>query len=195
MESLTQTHTPSREKVMATALRLFARNGYFNTSLRDITRASNVSTGAVYHAFKDKEAIAAALQESLLAQMQSDLERIVDENHSAHDQCRAVVKLLFELTDRQPETMSFMLYVRHREFLPSARPICSSRPFVLMREMVERGMERGEIAREDPMIAAACLFGGPIRMITLSLDGVISQPLASQLDAVWACAWRSVAAA
>jgi len=89
--------------------------------------------------------------------------------------------------------MAFMLYPKHREFLPAERPICSSVPFEQMREMVRRGMQRGEIRQGDVLVASSCLFGGSIRMITSALDGLLQQPLSSFLDEVWDYSWRAVA--
>ena len=63
-----------------------------------------------------------------------------------------------------------------------------------MRAMVRRGMERGEIEQRDVQAAAACLFGGAIRMITSALDGILEQPLGTYLEDTWACSWRAVAA-
>ena len=185
---------PPREKVIATALKLFTHKGYFNTSMRDITAESAVSTGSVYHHFKDKEGVATALYQGLIARMCDELQQIVDSHESAHDQCRAVVELLFRITREEPEVMAFMLYVKHREFLPQQRPICSSEPFEIMRAMVERGMDRGEIERRDVLAASSCLFGGAIRIVTSQLDGVLEHPLAYYLDDVWTCSWRGVAA-
>jgi AcrR family transcriptional regulator len=47
----------SRAQVLDAALTLFSRQGYRATSIRDIADAAGVSTGNVYHHFKDKEAI------------------------------------------------------------------------------------------------------------------------------------------
>jgi AcrR family transcriptional regulator len=47
----------SRAVVLDAALRLFSHQGYRATSVRDIAEAAKVSTGNVYHHFKDKEAI------------------------------------------------------------------------------------------------------------------------------------------
>jgi len=194
---MTKTRSPatpvSRDKVLATALDLFTRKGYFNTSMRDITRESGVSTGSVYHHFRDKEGVALALYQSLIARMRCELEQIMACHDSAHDQCRAVVELLFRITEQEPAVMSFMLYVKHREFLPEELPVCSSEPFELMRTMVHRGMERGEIERGDLLVASSCLFGGAIRMVTARLDGLAEQPLEHYLEEVWAYSWRSVA--
>ena len=182
-----------RDKVIATALRLFTEQGYFNTSMRDITRESAVSTGSIYHYFKDKEGVAAALYQDLIARMCAELQQIIDGHNSAHDQCLAVTKLMFRITRTEPEVMTFMLYVRHREFLPDERPVCSSEPFEMMRTMVQRGMQRGEIAQCDVMVASSCLFGSAIRMITSHLDGILEQPLDQYLDEIWDCSWRAVA--
>jgi AcrR family transcriptional regulator len=45
----------SRAVILDAALDLFSTQGYRGTSIRDISRAAKVSTGAVYHHFKDKE--------------------------------------------------------------------------------------------------------------------------------------------
>jgi AcrR family transcriptional regulator len=47
----------SRRQVLDTALRLFSRQGYRATTVREIADEARVSTGNVYHHFPDKEAI------------------------------------------------------------------------------------------------------------------------------------------
>lgn len=182
-----------RDKVIATALELFTDRGYFNTSMRDITGQSAVSTGSVYHYFKDKEGIAAAVYASLVDRMRRELQDIMQQHESAHDQCRAVVSLLFRITETEPQVMNFMLYIKHREFLPHERPVCSSEPFEMMRAMVQRGMERGEIRKGDVLATSSCLFGGSIRMVTAALDAILEKQLDEYLDEVWTLSWRAVA--
>ncbi|MGE0040651.1 MAG: TetR/AcrR family transcriptional regulator [Vicinamibacterales bacterium] len=47
----------SRAAILDTALALFSHRGYRATSIRDIAGTAGVSTGSVYHHFRDKEAI------------------------------------------------------------------------------------------------------------------------------------------
>lgn len=183
-----------RALVLDAALELFSGDGYFNTSVHDIVRASGVSIGSIYHHFGDKEGIARALQAHLataMAQMVADVE---NRHATCRDQSYALVARLFDMTEAEPRTMTFLFYARHREFLPDEPPICSSRPFVLLRGLVERGMARGELRRMDVLVASSSLFGGAFRMITSRLDGIVPEPLPGYLDAVWACGWRAVAA-
>ena len=53
----------SRRLVLDAALRLFSRQGYRATSVRDIADAAKVSTGNLYHHFPDKESIFRTLLE------------------------------------------------------------------------------------------------------------------------------------
>ncbi len=183
-----------RSHVLQVALRLFSSQGYFNTSVHDIVREAGVSIGSIYHHFTNKEGIVAALYHDILERMGAEVARIRDSQADVQTQCRALVAFLFQQAEQQPEVMSFVLHARHREFMADEAPICSSRPFEMMREVVRRGQQRGVIRDMDPVIAAACLFGGPIRVIHLYLDGVIQGPLMEQLPAVWQSAWSAVEA-
>ena len=90
--------------------------------------------------------------------------------------------------------MHYMLYAKHQEFMPEEKPVCSSRPFTFMKQMIIEGIEAGEIRRIDPNVAAVAIFGGAIRLIFLRLDGVLENPLPSYLEECWECAWKGVAA-
>lgn len=182
----------TRTLVLDAALNLFTEKGYFNTSVHDIGREASTSIGSIYHHFGDKTGIARALYGQLTQRMQQLIDEVEQQADTCHDQAHALVARLFRLTEAEPSAMAFMLYARHREFLPDEPPVCSSRPFIMMREMVVRGMARGEVRNMDAMVAATCLFGGPLRMITAHLDGILDHPLATYLDDVWTCAWRSI---
>lgn len=181
--------------ILQAALRLFTERGYFNTSIHDIRREADVSIGAIYHYFANKELIAKALYDHLVSQMAEEMLGIMASNASAHDRCRSVVQRLFAMTETDPEMMHFILDAKHREFLPSEKPVCSSKPFELMKTMVEEGMKGGEIRNMDGTVAAACLFGGALRMIHLRMDNVIAAPLMDHFDQVWSSSWRAVATA
>lgn len=184
---------PTTEQVLGAALNLFTDQGYFNTSIPDIVKASSVSTGSIYHYFRDKEGIARSLYDTLVERMESHIREIKVGHATAHDRCRAVIALLFQLTEQEPAVMRFMLFSRHREFIPDQKPVCSSRPFVQMREMVTDGMENGEVREMTPVVAASAVFGGALRLIQLRLDGILNESLPDYLDEIWQCAWRSVA--
>ncbi|WP_213194736.1 TetR/AcrR family transcriptional regulator [Desulfuromonas sp. AOP6] len=192
IKPIPSTPDTTRALILDTALGLFSRTGYFNTSVQDIRKEADISIGSIYHHFPSKEAIAKAIYHDLLAQMEEAMRNILATHASAYERCRAAVALLLSMADSQPAAMEFILNARHREFMSDGVPICSSSPFALMKQMVQEGMEQGEIALMDPLVAATSLFGGPIRMIYLRLDGLIDGEVSRHLEPVWQCSWKSV---
>lgn len=181
-----------REIILDTALELFTERGYFNTSVHDIQKQADVSIGSIYHHFKNKEAIAKALFDELASTMAKAMSDIMENHATAHDRCREVIFYLFKMAEENSQIMHYILYAKHKEFLPNQKPVCSSRPFELMKDMVVQGMEDGEIRQLDSNIAATSVFGGAIRLIHLHLDGALERHLSDCLDECWQCAWRSV---
>ena len=197
MDAAQLTHDPvrdSRTKVLQAALFLFTQRGYFNTSVHNIARYAGVSIGSIYHHFHDKAGVARALYDGLLEHMVADLTALRSTHGNTRSQYRAIVQHLFALTERDPASMMFMLHAQHREFLPDQPPICSSRPFELLRELVSAGIANGEIRRLDPVVASTALFGGPLRLITAHLDGALERSLSSYVEEICDCGWRAVAA-
>jgi TetR/AcrR family transcriptional regulator, repressor of fatR-cypB operon len=182
----------THDQVLSTAIHLFAKQGYFNTSVPDIVRESGVSTGSIYHNFGDKEGIAKTLFDMLVERMELEFSAIESQHDTAKARCKAIIELLFKITEEEPEMMAFMLFTKHKEFMPSMAPVCSSRPFKQMRQMVANGMATGEVRQMNDMVAASSVFGGALRMISLRLDGVLDQPLEEYLEEIWSCAWLSV---
>jgi AcrR family transcriptional regulator len=182
----------TRNKILQTALELFSTKGYFNTSMQDIRWAADVSIGSIYHYFQNKEAIAKALYDEQVEELGLAIGTLLNGHPTTYDGCRAVVAHLFEMADSAPKAMQFILHAQHREFMPNEKPICSSRPFALLLQAVEKGMAAGEIRHLDPAVATANLFGGAMRLIQLKLDGVLRKDLATYLDDTWQCAWRAV---
>ncbi len=185
--------TDLRDEVLRTALRLFSQRGYFNTSIHDIRREAGVSIGAIYHHFGTKEKLARALYDELVARMERSITDAMTAHEDCRSRCRAIVSVLFEAAVQEPQMMDFVLMARHKEFMPDAPPICSSRPFALMKDVVQQGMANGELREMEPWVAASAVFGGALRMMNLQMDGALERPLAEQLDPVMDCAWRAVA--
>lgn len=190
---MAKTAQDRRELILSTALRLFFERGYFNTSVHDIQKAAGVSIGSIYHHFGNKESIARELFVQIEASMTEVVADIMRRYETAHDRCRNVVKYLFEETEKNRAEMHYMLYAKHQEFMPGEKPVCSSRPFTLMKQIVIEGIEAGQIQPVDPNVAAVTLFGGAIRLIFLRLDGVLEGALPDYLQQCWECAWRGVA--
>lgn len=184
--------SPLRLQILDAALHLYSGKGYFNTSIHDIQRAADVSMGSIYNHFTGKEAIARALYDDLLDRMEKLVDEVTASCSGTHARGRAMVEKLFELAESEPEQIGFILNARHREFLMDEPGICSSRPFVKMRDIILDGMHNGEVRRMDPWVAASLAFGPALRMISLRLDGMVPTPLTQTLEELWETTWAAL---
>jgi len=183
-----------QEKVLQTALLLFSDKGYFNTSIQDIKKAAGVSTGAIYHHFHNKEHLAKSLYDNLMVRIEREMRPLIMTETSCFRRCKKVIDYLFELATKEPKLMQFILLAKHNEYLPDEVPICSSTPFLMMRRILEEGMDAGEVRDLEPWVAATAMFGGAIRMMNLHLDGALDKPLLEYLAETVDCGWRAVKA-
>ncbi|MEG3640202.1 TetR/AcrR family transcriptional regulator [Magnetococcus sp. PR-3] len=192
METLIDTNA-TQGRVLQAALTLFSQQGYFATSMQQLQKEAGVSIGSIYHHFGSKEAIAQALYDTLLARMNTAVDERIAQHKDHHGRFRALIEMLFEMTEQDPMAMGFILNARHREFLPTSPPICSSRPFQQMKQLVEQAMAEGMIKPIEPWVAAAQMFGGALRLIHLHLDDVLGQPLPTLTDETFRAAWNGLA--
>lgn len=179
-------------RILTAALDLFVERGFHNVSVHDVQKNADVSIGSIYKHFGGKEGIAKALYYHLLNEFEEMIQDVIAADMSNKERCNSIIQLLFEYTESHRNIISYMLHAKHREFLPDEPPICSATPFKAMRNIVQQGIEQGEIRQGDPWVVAATVFGGAIRMIHLRLDGVIEEPLPGYYDEVVSCMWQGM---
>ncbi len=181
-----------KEEILQAALRLFTEKGYCNTSIADIRQQANVSTGTIYHYFKNKEAIADALFEDILQSLNDSIKEIRRQNKNTFERLRAIVELFFTLTETAPDVIRFIITVRHQEFLPSRPPLSLSQPLQTLTQIMREGVNRRELRRSDPVVAGACFYGTVTRMCQLRLEGVLEKELNWYLLDTWTAIWRAL---
>ncbi len=181
-----------QEKILDAALKLFTERGYFNTTVNDIQFASKMSVGSLYNYFENKESIAVTLYSNIENCLYEALCEIEQNHRSMHDCCFEAVRHIFETTERSPSSMQYLLYTKHREFMPVEKTAFASMPFLKMKSWVEKGQENGEIRNIEPNVAMNAIFGSAIRMVFLRIDGILERSLLDYLDEYWDCSWRGV---
>lgn len=183
---------PMDYRILTAALELFVNRGYHNVSVHDVQKQANVSIGSIYKHFGGKEGIARALYDRLLAEMNQVVDSVISQDLSVVEKCNCIIKLWFEYTESHSSIIAFMLHAKHTEFITDKPPICSAEPFRKIRDLVQLGMDKGEIQDFDCMIAASVIFGGAYRLISLRLDGLINEPLTSYYDELIDATWKSM---
>ncbi|HEY9017993.1 TetR/AcrR family transcriptional regulator [Thiomicrospira sp.] len=187
------TGSPLKTKVLTSALCLFVEKGYYNTSIPDLVQHSGVSTGTIYKHFGDKQGLANSLMELLVEELYRQELAVIAAQDTTQARYRALVMWIVEFSLDYPEVMSFILYARHKNYLPNFSHICSSKPFMILRDIIQQGMASQEVRPMDVMIAVSLAFGSVLRMVQLHLDGVLEKPLMAYVDELTETAWCAIA--
>jgi AcrR family transcriptional regulator len=78
-------------RILEAALRLFRREGFDSTTMRDIAREAGVATGAAYYYYDSKDAIVMDFYRRASAGMQPQMEQALRERRRLEDRLRELI--------------------------------------------------------------------------------------------------------
>ena len=179
-------------RILTAALDLFMEKGYHNVSVHEIQKRAVVSIGSIYKHFGGKEGIAQALYHHILGEIEQLVDKHVNPDLSARQQCQGIISDLFAHTETHPAIIGYVFHAKHADFLPEHAALCDSPAFVKMRAIIQSGMESGEFRRMDPHVATGLIFGAATRLIQMRLDEAIDQPLNHYLTELMEGLWQGM---
>ena len=175
------------QQIIEAAVRVFARNGYYNSRVSDIAREAGVASGTIYLYFKTKDEILVTLfREKMAAWVAHVRERIASEPDPV-SKVRRLVALHFGVLERDPalaEVVQVELRQGHKFFRgASAHEI--SAYFELIGSVLEEGQAAGVFRDDVPVkVATKVLFGAMDQMATSWVLGKRKYRLTEAADAV-----------
>lgn len=96
--SLEVTEASARERVLAAAVELFARQGYDGTSVAQVIAQAGVAKGGFYHHFASKEALLYEVYGDLITRQLAGMDAILARRLSPAETVRALIVDLVEST-------------------------------------------------------------------------------------------------
>jgi AcrR family transcriptional regulator len=149
----------TREQILATALRLFARRGYGAVSIEEIAHEAGVTKGAVYHWFADKDDIGRELQHDLYEQLSlASMRAFVPGDDIVENMTRGFDAYLALLGDLD-EARFFLRDAWVIPALDEAGRRDHEDAVAMMRDVLARAMDHGELVAFDPDALARVLMG------------------------------------
>lgn len=150
-----------RREICRIASALFVEKGFEKTTIRDIAKAGNMNSSALYYYFEDKESI---LYEILIDIMDSSLEQMHEIERSAlpaREKIAAAIKLHTRIYGVDPVRMGLVVFNQksvkpeHWEEIKQKQ-----REYVgVVAGILEEMRARGEIRDLDPTVCTFALFG------------------------------------
>jgi TetR/AcrR family transcriptional regulator, fatty acid metabolism regulator protein len=175
------------QQIVDAAIRVFARNGYYNSRVSDIAREAGIASGTIYLYFRTKEEILVTLFREQMAAFVAHLRREIAGETDPVAKIRRLVELHFTVLEQSPalaEVVQVELRQGHKFFRGASAHEVSAY-FELIGSVLEEGVATGRFRADLPVkIATKVLFGAMDQMATSWVLGKRGYRLVDTADAV-----------
>ncbi|MGH7686688.1 MAG: TetR/AcrR family transcriptional regulator [Candidatus Dormibacteria bacterium] len=166
----------TRERILAAATEVFARSGFHGARVADIADQAGIAYGLVYHYFRNKDDILAAIFSERWGQYIEYLHDVARMPLKFPDRMRRLVHFWVEMYRRDPDLMTIMIneVSRSYEFLESHDIGTVMIAFDAIEAMVRAARDAGELDRDiDPQLASYVIFGAAEMVLTGYVMGTL----------------------
>ena len=168
----------TRERILAAATEVFARSGFHGARVADIAEHAGIAYGLVYHYFRNKDDILAAIFSERWAQYVEYLHEVGRMPLPFPERMRRLVHFWVEIFRREPDLMTIMIneISRSYEFLESHDIGTVLIAFDAIEVMIREARDKGEVAHDlDPQLATYVVFGAAEMVLTGYVIGTLQR--------------------
>jgi TetR/AcrR family fatty acid metabolism transcriptional regulator len=173
------------QQIIDAAVRVFARNGYYNSRVSDIAREAGIASGTIYLYFRTKDEILVTLFREKMAEWVARARRQIAVEPDAVSKIRRLITLHLTLLEQNPE-LAEVLQVELRQgqkFFRGASAHEVSSYFDLIAGILEEGIAAGQMRADLPVkIATKALFGAMDQLATSWVLGKRTYRLSATAD-------------
>jgi AcrR family transcriptional regulator len=183
-----------RERLFRAALELFARKGFAETTVEDITEAADVGKGTFFNYFPSKDHILLAFGEMQLAKLESAIENARQTNEPMPVFLRSLGVRMTQEPTRNPALIRTLLQAYLSSTPVRAAMVkLQNRVHALHTQIIELGQQRGEIRDDLPAAELAHVFRQTIfgTLLIWSLYG--DATLHARIEAAFNVLWSGLA--
>jgi AcrR family transcriptional regulator len=179
-----------RERLFRAALDQFAKKGFLEATVEDITNAADVGKGTFFNYFPSKEHILLAFGEMQLRKLQEAMDEARKTSMPLPDFLQSLGARMTEEPIRHPTIIrAFLQAFLSSSEVRSAMLELQGRVLALHSQMIQVGQERGEIRDDLPPVEIAQVFRqtifGTLLLWSLSGDGSLQARMEAAFEVVW----------
>ena len=175
------------QQIIEAAVRVFAREGYYNSRVSDIAREAGIAAGTIYLYFRTKDDILVTLFRDKMAEFVGALRKAIAGEPDAASKVRRLVSLHFRMLEENPD-LAEVVQVELRQgqkFFRGASSQEIGAYFALIGSVLEEGVAERRFRSDLPVkVATKMLFGAMDQMATSWVLGKRGYRLVDTADAV-----------
>lgn len=173
----------AEQRLMASALSLFAERGYRGTSIREIIERAGVTRPVLYYYFENKEDLFCRLVQKAFEDFVAEVEVIAGQVAGCRQQLKQVMRLAFARAERRPEAVRLIvqtLFASPGDHIALDISEMTLRRFRVVADIMRAGLESGELSGGDAQTLALAFFG----VMDMHLMARVHRPHAQLTDAL-----------
>jgi len=158
------------QQIIDAAVRVFARNGFYNSRVSDIAREAGIASGTIYLYFKTKDEILVTLFRDRMAAFVAHLRREIAAEPDPVAKIRRLVGVHFAVLEQSPalaEVVQVELRQGHKFFRGASAHEVSAY-FELIGSILEEGVAAGRFHADLPVKVATKMLFGAMDQVTTS---------------------------
>jgi len=179
-----------RERIFRAALALFAKQGFAETTVEDITNAADVGKGTFFNYFPSKDHILLAFAEMQLAKLRLAVDKARRTSVPMPQFMRSLAALMTQEPVRNPDIIRVLLQAfLSNSQVREAMLDLQARVLAFHTEMIQLGQGRGEIRDDLPAADIALVFRqtifGTLLIWSLYGDSSLQARMDSAFEIIW----------
>ena len=175
-------------EIMKTALNLFAKNGFYNTTIADIAKEMGMSVGNMYNYFPSKESLAKELLIYTSKLFGEELKKINEMDISSREKIKKIVGLYFKKAKSEPELVDYFMrvYLSNKEIFNNGCEgmLCVSSFVTEIMIFFEEGVREQELKNQDFFTAFGLFMGYLGGLVFLYREGILGKDIEEYIDGV-----------
>lgn len=155
-------NSDKRQKIIDAAVRVFAENGFYNSTVADVARAADVADGTIYLYFKNKEDLLISLFEHSIDIFIQAAHHEVAKPVSAIEKLKGFILLHLRLVQKNQD-LAQVIQIELRQSSKFMKEYANEKFFEylkILQDILEQGQKDGVFASSyNPLILKRAIFG------------------------------------
>ncbi|RXJ63317.1 TetR/AcrR family transcriptional regulator [Halarcobacter anaerophilus] len=182
------TKEEKKNNIIENSLKLFSKNGFYNTTIPDIAKSMKMSVGNMYNYFKSKEELAKYAIKYSTNILAKELKTINQMNISSKEKIYLFTEKYLENVKKSPEVIEYFLrvYLSNREVFAKGCEgfLCVSEFVTEVMILLDEGASNKEFRQQDFFPAFAVIMGALGGFAFLSGEKVLEKDIMEYSDEV-----------
>ncbi|RMA97861.1 TetR/AcrR family transcriptional regulator [Hydrogenothermus marinus] len=187
-----------KEEIVKTACKLFAKNGYYNTTIPDIAEALGMSVGNLYNYFKSKEELAKYIMQYSSKLLGEEIRNINEMDLPTKEKIFLLVKRFIEIAEENPELIDYFLrvFLSNREVFSKGCEgfLCVQEVVTEIMLFLEEGVKKGDLRNQDLFTAFVTIMGPLGGLVFLKGENILMDNPLKYSEELAENIWRALKA-